>query len=130
MIKYTIPMRGIPKPRGRLSRNGHIYHSHSKYVEWTKDFNRYLRVLNFQLAENQTIAVNFNLKRNRGAKPDLDNLMGSVLDALVKGNFIEDDNYTIIPRLLVFGEVSEVNTIEIFVADTKKDLYNIIDRLL
>ena len=88
MIEIWIAGRGIGKARPRFGRNGAI-HTASRYGEWKRD--AILQMLGLELPPVPTPAkincffVNF-------FSSDSDNLVGSVLDALVQASVLQNDS--------------------------------------
>jgi Holliday junction resolvase RusA-like endonuclease len=85
----------MPKPRGKLSAHGHIYHNDSKYRAYTQRvLTECSRHIDAPIPAQTPFCVGlFNgYKQGKGHQPDLDNLVGSLLDCLKKGGIIKDDS--------------------------------------
>jgi Holliday junction resolvase RusA-like endonuclease len=127
----TIPLKAFPKPRGKLSRTGHIYHSSKEYVQWNKDFAKAIREAGFKPPESTLyFCFKFLHKPGKGRSVDGENCQGAIQDALVKCNVIEDDNINVISRW--YGEFtkSEVNIIYLYFCQTKKEFIHVINKYM
>ena len=127
MIKsISFKIKITPKPRGNLAKNGHIYHSSTKY----KDFNKHFKyaVRNLKIIDFTHICFFIYIKKRRGHPLDGDNCQGAIQDALVKSNIIPDDNYRIIGKW--YGDVieSDEDRIKIFFCQSKKEFIYVINK--
>lgn len=112
MNKVTLLIPITQKPRGKLGKYGNITHSIGDYRIWQKTFIDYLEGIKLNKTANPlyALAVIGFLRPRKGRPSDTSNFLGAVEDALVKGKFIKDDNYKILPR--VYGEIIPVTKAE------------------
>jgi Holliday junction resolvase RusA-like endonuclease len=76
----------------------------TKYTAWHKD--ALLQLTGIKKIENKEINITFYAGDNR--KFDLTNKAESIMDTLVDGGLLEDDNYSVVSKLtLVFGGVEK-----------------------
>ena len=77
------------------------------YTAWHKD--ALLQLTGKQKIESNELTITFYVDSIR--KYDLSNKAESIMDTLVDAGLIEDDNYTVISKLiLIHGGVDKVNT--------------------
>jgi Holliday junction resolvase RusA-like endonuclease len=127
LTKLTLMIPGMSKPRGMIGKQGNIYHSSKRYVEWNKDFIGACFRANFTPPKDfHTLAIVFYYKNKRGHLPDVDNMQGASLDALVKGKYLEDDNISIVDSLYGRSIKSDTSYIEIYFCGLKKDFIHLI----
>lgn len=120
--KINIPLRPFSKPRGKLGRKGNIYHNDENYRLWKKQFLSCLETVQFKLPDFfYCLGFCFYIKPKRGHKPDCDNMVGSILDALKEGGYIIDDDYENIPKGIWVAKKSEIDKISLFVMGSQKD---------
>jgi Holliday junction resolvase RusA-like endonuclease len=90
---FTFPDRIIPKARPRIGDNGHIYMP-PHYAEWKKKHSLELAMqyYNRNLSRKWIYPLSLALDYHGSYVGDSDNIFGSVLDALVDGEVIANDN--------------------------------------
>lgn len=89
----------VPKARPRVTSNG-TFLPH-KYAAWKKSA---IGSFQNQHQGNATITrtqINIKLIGKHSRRGDLDNISGSILDALVQANVISNDNLTVVTGLSV-----------------------------
>lgn len=127
LIKLTLMIPGMSKPRGMIGKQGNIYHSSKRYVQWNKEFISACFNCGFTPpTEFHTLAIVFYNKSKRGHLPDVDNMQGASLDALVKGKYLVDDNISIVDSLYGRSIKSDSSYIEIYFCETKKDFVHLV----
>ena len=92
---YSIPMRCVPKERPRrVTKNGKTWtYMNTSYVTWKKDFAASLRAqAPILLAGNLSLTATISIPDNR--RGDLDNMIGSILDAAQGILFTNDKQFT------------------------------------
>ncbi|MBP7118568.1 hypothetical protein KBA63_00630 [Candidatus Woesebacteria bacterium] len=107
MTKITIYGNTPSKKNSRINtRSGRSFPS-SKYTAWHKEASR--QVVGSKPIPNGTIlTISFVAGDNR--KFDLTNKAESIMDMLVDNGILEDDNYSIVPELILkFGGVDKNN---------------------
>ena len=119
MIHLIVDLKAVPKARPRFTRSGHVYTSQA-----TKVFESHLRSIAAKSIANPLsgavhVGVVFNIKKAKSSKlerptkrPDLDNLLKSVLDAL-NGVAYNDDSQIL--EIFTEKKFSENDSIEITV---------------
>lgn len=131
ITRLIIPIKAFPKPRGKLGKGGHIYHSTPEYVQWNKDFKDACEKASFTPPESTKYYVfKFFHKPGKGHAVDPDNCQGAVQDALVKCGYLKDDSRVHISRW--YGEivVSESNLIELFFCPTKRHFLYVLEKYM
>lgn len=121
-IKYlTLNINPRPKPRGALTKSGHINHSEVKdrygvkYKDWKiKAVREIKKGWKFSAtAQLQGLILIHYVPDKRG---DIDNYCGSIFDSL-KGTVISDDTLTYIPRVysdhIVVDDIEEFERVEV-----------------
>lgn len=130
MYRFVIPFSLLPKPRGKLSRNGHIYHNDKNYTQYKKKVKECIKSQLGYIELQSSIYIGlFSEYIDGGKQPDfLDNQLGSVLDVLVEMNFIQDDNRSICygDKLLCYPGTANRNT---FIIGTDKHIRTIDDEI-
>lgn len=95
----------VPKARPRLTKSGHAYLP-KNYRDWKDNAINQLAkqiCLDEKVITKTVILINF-IGSGR-ANADTDNLQGSILDALVQAEILEDDNRKIVPLCIpIFTE--------------------------
>mgnify|MGYP001564062670 CR=1 FL=1 len=81
-MEYTIPLRCMSKARPRVTRKGWTYMPRP-YVKWKQDVAAILRSQHVgpPLQGNLSLTAHIDLTPKGGRPPDLDNLIGAILDA-------------------------------------------------
>lgn len=131
--KLYLPLKPKSKPRGKIGKHGNIYHQSADYSEYQRTFNEHIKSCSFSLmmseADLHSVLIDFHLVVKRGGKNDVDNLAGSVLDALVKYGVISDDNHTIVKRLYSQATVKPDNpAILIYFVGSKREMLHTLDK--
>lgn len=127
-IKLSINIELKPKPRGQLGKYGNMTHSIGHYRQWQSAFVRAVKQTNFLIPSDfYAIIFHFRILPKPGRAPDLSNLQGAVEDALVKSNYLKDDNWKILSRYYTQGSLSDTNKIDLYIAESKKEFLFIID---
>ncbi len=108
--EITIPSRIPSKKNSKRIIQVHgrpIIISSKDYLDWEKDALVYLKGIKINgKIEGIVIKIFADSKR----KSDLTNKAESIMDALVKAEVIEDDNWFVVPELLLkFGGVDKEN---------------------
>jgi len=85
-----------PKPRGRLARGRIVHSAVEGYREWQSSMGLALKELDFHLDKTDRLGIIFH----RPLNADIDNLLGGLLDVLVKYQFIADDNANNVPFII------------------------------
>lgn len=88
MIEIWLSGKGIGKARPRFSRNG-VIHTASRYASWKNDAVLQMMALRLPPAP---IPVRVDCTFVNFFSSDSDNLLGSVLDALVEGGILQNDS--------------------------------------
>jgi Holliday junction resolvase RusA-like endonuclease len=102
LYRFTWDGPIVPKARPRVTDNG-TYMPH-KYKDWKEAAVSEFRfqALEMRLPEPITSCqIAITLKGNHSRRGDLDNVSGSLLDALVKANILSNDNMTVIYALSI-----------------------------
>ena len=129
--KLHLPIKAVSKPRGKLGKGGHIYHQSKEYAQYQHDFIVLTKSCGFSLISQdlECVAIKFGVQPGkRGRKNDLDNMSGAVLDALVKGGVISDDNYGVVKQLYSSAVITPHPYIEIYFTFSKKELLYVMDK--
>ena len=99
-MRLTLTGAVVPKARPRVT--GHIAYMPERYVEWQSEA---VAELCMQIPPGfgslTRAAVEITLLGKHPKRGDLDNIAGSVLDALVKAWILPDDNVNVVYRLSV-----------------------------
>lgn len=101
-MHFTLHGAVVPKARARVTRNG-TYHPH-RYQNW-----KAIAIgLLFDQAKAQLLdipiqkaSVQIDLIGKHPRRGDLDNVAGSILDALVQAGILRNDNMTCLSSLLI-----------------------------
>lgn len=125
---YKFPLRGFPKPRGKVGKYGNIYHKDKKYTEWQNSLQKEMVRFNFDPVGDNVFALCFEFGLKGRGLPDVDNLAGGVMDFLVLFGYLKEDNYTVVPRILSHGLSSPENYIKITVCYSRKELSYLISK--
>jgi Holliday junction resolvase RusA-like endonuclease len=98
MMRSVVRIDGeiVPKARPRVTRRG-ITYMPSKYTEW-KDATICALQANMRPITSP-VGITINLYGKHSRKGDLDNIAGAVLDAMVQGGILPDDNLTWVKQL-------------------------------
>lgn len=88
----------VPKARPRVTKNG--TYMPERYRQW-KQLAASLFRQAFQPVTQYPVAISIHLTGKHPRRGDLDNISGSILDALVQAETIEDDNLTKISALSI-----------------------------
>lgn len=108
MIQFTIPGKAVPKGRPRMTKSGKVYTpaETQKYEYKVMDcfmtaypnFSKFTQPLWVRICESRAMPTSWSVKMKQkmwgepcGTRPDLDNVMKSVLDGL-NGIAFRDDN--------------------------------------
>lgn len=98
MIELILPGSIVPKARPRITRNGSFMPQN--YRCWkTLAINRMKQQYQGQTLQQAAVSIVLTGKHPR--RGDLDNLSGSILDALVQANILRDDNMTVVSSLSI-----------------------------
>lgn len=94
-LRFDFPL--MPKPRGKLTKDGRIYHNDKPYRDYTNTIIEHAKPfvierMGDRIRTRYCVGLFNGYMQTRGAQPDIDNLIGSVLDSLKKGGLIYDDN--------------------------------------
>lgn len=113
---FTIPSPPYPKPRGKVSKYGHLYHNTKEYVNWKTSIKEaIIQAGELRIPKGFTHACFvFNWRTKRGHKPDGENLQGGLQDALVEHGFLPDDDIDIIPKWYGVAYRNPVESIEMY----------------
>ena len=105
-VELTLDLYPYPKQRARVTHKG-TFHIHA-YQDWLKEAIFQLRQQwkSQPLQSISKLSVQFY---GKSARSDLDNLVGAVMDALVKAEVIRNDNLTVINHLETAWERSRDN---------------------
>ena len=105
-IQFKLEGKIVPKARPRLA--GRAY-TQPEYKDWMSDAvcQLYGQLHDFQIefddwilpAIHEPVDINIVLSGKHNRKGDLDNVAGSILDALVKAEIIRDDNMSVVVKL-------------------------------
>jgi len=121
VIHLIVDLKAVPKARPRFTRSGHVY-----TPKPTTDFESYIRKCAQMMFDEPylkavEVRVIFNFKKAKTCKlvkctkrPDLDNLLKGVLDALNGVAFKDDSQVT---RIVSEKNFSETDNIEITIAE-------------
>lgn len=88
-IEIWLPGRGVGKGRPRFSRNGKV-HTSDRYGKWKREAIKYLQSTYPGLKIDPPVQVDCYFVNFLSS--DADNLIGSVLDALVQSEILENDS--------------------------------------
>jgi Holliday junction resolvase RusA-like endonuclease len=102
MPRYILNLAPFPKPRGQLGKHGNITHSADpRYRTWQLAFKQRLAA---QTLDNFDFAYGygfiFSMPKKAGQQPDVDNLMGGIMDCLTP-HWLKDDNWRILNRCYI-----------------------------
>jgi Holliday junction resolvase RusA-like endonuclease len=98
MIEFTLPGNVVPKARPRITRNGSFIPKN--YRCWkTLAISRMKQQYQGETLQQAAVAIVLTGKHPR--RGDLDNLSGSILDALVQAGILRDDNMTVVSSLSI-----------------------------
>lgn len=114
ILTLALPMQG--KARPRVTRHGTFMPL--AYRQWQQSAQLELRSQwgdRLPLEAVAQIAIRF---RCRSGRTDLDNAIGSVLDALVRAGILRDDNATRVPAIAATWERSLTDSIAITLEET------------
>ena len=102
----TLPI--VPKPRGQLNKQGKMTHALNGYGDYRKQIDKVLRVSGFRILPNYFAFIyHIKVKPKPGQQPDCSNLIGSFEDAMVKGGYLKDDNWRMIPNAMFIATESK-----------------------
>jgi Holliday junction resolvase RusA-like endonuclease len=102
MKNFTLTGCIVPKARARVTRNG-TYHPH-RYQHWKRDAITSLTLQAVELGLNEPlsgVAIKIQLVGKHSRRGDLDNIAGSVLDALVQAGILKDDSLSVVSGLAI-----------------------------
>jgi Holliday junction resolvase RusA-like endonuclease len=130
IIVASIPLRPHSKPRGALGRNRQMTHSIGSYRPWQRDFLAILSEINFKVPSGfYGMLFQFNIKKKGGQQPDISNMQGGIEDVLVKGEYIKDDNWTILRHISSWAiQVKTDPSMVIYVVQTKREFLYVYDK--
>ena len=119
----------MSKPRGKISKQGHIYHSSSEYTQWNNKFIQGCREAKFNPPQSfYTMCFVFNGQPKKGRSQDCDNLTGACLDALVKGKYLSDDNINVVNSFFSKYIKSPVDFVSIYFCESKRDFIYFVEK--
>lgn len=95
---YSLEGAIVPKARPRNSRSGHSYLP-KNYREWKSDAIILLTAQHQGAAFDVPVAVSILLTGKHSQRGDGDNVMGSILDAMVQAEILTDDNLKQLPSV-------------------------------
>ncbi|GIW60582.1 MAG: hypothetical protein KatS3mg087_1648 [Patescibacteria group bacterium] len=106
-----IKFDGLPPPKKNqrilLRRGGRLLSIPSKnFTAWRKDVLAKLKHLS-PVMQTPPVAISITYTFGDKRKRDLTNLTDSVMDVLVDGKIIEDDNWCCVPRLVIDAQYSK-----------------------
>ncbi|MFB6276219.1 MAG: RusA family crossover junction endodeoxyribonuclease [Halothece sp.] len=97
--KFQISGKVVPKARPRF--NGKTSYLPSNYRQWKEDAKTQLASQSIPDEPLEEVSVSITLSGKHSRRGDLDNLAGSILDALVASQIIRDDNLKCVSGLSV-----------------------------
>ncbi len=130
MLKITVDIEPISKPRGGVSKHGKIYHSTPQYTSWKRRFKR--EILSLGLSPGifdgmYSIVFHIHWRIKPGQIPDGDNMQGAIQDVFVKDlKFLPDDNIKYIDDWRGKAYMGTEEKIVLFICYTKEDLIRVI----
>lgn len=125
IINGTIPSKKNSKRilgRGRIK----FIASSENYMRWEKKtvldlINQRNKIKDFKTIQECTIMISIKYPDNR--RRDLTNTAEGIMDALVKAEIIKDDNFKVVP-FLILGAIPQGNDgAVIYINERKKDGY-------
>jgi Holliday junction resolvase RusA-like endonuclease len=100
---YRIPFENadVSKPRGKIAKAGHIYHSSPEYKAYkTKIFKLLSGTIDFEQQIRYPIGIGFvHAFSVKPSQNDLDNLIGAISDCLTQHGTVTDDSERYIQTL-------------------------------
>lgn len=131
ITKTTLIIPIKSKPRGQLNKFGNMTHSLGGYRQWQKKALDALQKANFKTPNSwYRLLFEFHIKPKRGHKNDGSNMQGAIEDALVKGGYIIDDNWGILPRTSISVTKSTFDHVVLYWCDYKKDYIYLISNIV
>lgn len=115
MLKLSLKMD--PKSKQRPRFNGRFAYTDKAYRDWLTEAIKQFEAQYDGPTITKTTYVSIEMYGN-SARSDIDNLSGSVLDAMVKAKVIKNDNLTIIDDLRIKWYRSKDPVIEIEISTT------------
>lgn len=131
ITRVTIQVPPFPKPRGQLGKYGNMTHSVGGYRSWQDEMLIALRQARFKTPDSfHTICYIYHWVRKRGALPDGENLQGGTQDTLKKGEYIKDDNISIISSWYGLAVIGKKAYIELYICETFADFQFFVNNIL
>jgi len=118
-VKFVIEGAIVPKARPRVSGHGYLP---DNYRKWRNDAESQLLSQGTPPHSLTNISIRIVLIGKHSRRGDIDNISGSILDALVATNIIKDDNLLNVPELSVKLKYSKESPIAfIYLQDLTDD---------
>lgn len=98
-MKFQLTGKVVPKARPRF--NGKTSYLPSNYRQWKQDAKTQLTSQSIPDEPLEEVSVSIALHGKHSRRGDLDNISGSILDALVASQILRDDNLKCVNGLSV-----------------------------
>jgi len=135
MPRYILSnIAAFPKPRGQLGKHGNITHSADpRYRAWQLAFKQRLAAQTLDCFDGAYgYGFLLHMPKKAGQQPDIDNMMGGIMDCLTRDKkdpdahyWLKDDNWRILSRCYVVAVPATVTAqIGLIVADTRIEYHS------